>query len=92
MLGTKQKYATDVLDFDLDYADWITPGDTILTVTTSVLPAAVLLVDSAQIASPQVKVWLSGGVADATYEVFVTAATAGGRVKIESFKVRVKGL
>ena len=90
MLGIKQKRPADVLDFDVDYEDWLTDDDTITTVTTTVSPAGELVVDSVQVSSPNVKVWVSGGVDGLTYEIEVTAATTGGRVKVECFKIRVK--
>ena len=91
MLGIKQKRPADVLDFDLAYDDWLTDDDTITTVTTAVTPPGELVVDSVQVSNPEVKVWVSGGVDGSTYEIEVTAATSGGRVKVECFKIRVKG-
>lgn len=90
MLGIKQKRPADVLDFDVDYEDWLTDDDTITTVTTSVSPSGELVVDSVQVSNPDVKVWVSGGNNGSTYDIEVTAATTGGRVKVECFKVRVK--
>ena len=90
MLGIKQKNPADVLDFDLSYGSWLTEDDTITTVTTEVMPAGELIVDSVQISSPDVKVWVSGGQDGSAYEIEVTAATTGGRVKVECFKIRVK--
>ena len=90
MLGIKPKNPADVLDFDVTYEDWITDDDTITTVTTSVAPAGELVVDSVQVSNPEVKVWVSGGVNGSTYDIEVTAATTGGRVKVECFKIRVK--
>lgn len=91
MLGIKQKRPADVLDFDVDYEDWLTDDDTITTVTTSVTPSGQLAVQSVQVSNPQVKVWVSGGNDGSTYDIEVTAATNGGRVKVECFKIRVKG-
>jgi len=90
MLGIKQKRPADVLDFDVDYEDWLTDDDTITTVTTSVSPSGELAVDSVQVSNPEVKVWVSGGENGSTYDIEVTAATTGGRVKVECFKIRVK--
>lgn len=90
MLGTKQKAPGDVLDYDVPYGDWITADDTITTVTTSVSPEGELAVNSVQISSPDVKVWVSGGVSGETYEIKITAGTEAGRVKEECFKIRVK--
>jgi len=91
MHGIKQKRPADVLDFDLTYEDWITDDDTITTVTTAVTPPGELEVDSVQVSNPEVKVWVSGGEDGSTYDIEVTAATNGGRVKVECFKIRVKG-
>jgi len=90
MLGIKQKRPADVLDFDITYEDWLTDDDTITTVTTSVSPSGELAVDSVQVSNPEVKVWVSGGENGSTYDIEVTAATTGGRVKVECFKIRVK--
>jgi len=90
MLGIKQKRPVDVLDYDISYDDWLTDDDEITTVVTNVSPAGELLVDSVQVSSPQVKVWLSGGVSGSTYDVDVTVSTKGTRVKEECFKIRVK--
>lgn len=90
MLGIKIKRPADVLDFDITYGDWITDDDTITTVVTSVAPLGQLKVDSVQVSSPDIKLWLSGGVDGGTYEIEVIASTSGGRVKEECFKVRVK--
>ena len=90
MLGIKQKRPADVLDFDVDYEDWLTDDDTITTVTTTVSPAGELVVDSVQVSNPEVKVWVSGGEDGSTYDIKVTASTSGGRVKEECFKIRVK--
>lgn len=90
MLGTKQKRPADVLDFDVDYEDWLTDDDEITTVTTHVTPSGQLAVQSVQVDNPVVKVWLTGGVIGSTYDIEVTASTSAGRVKVECFKVRVK--
>ena len=90
MLGIKQKRPSDVLDYDITYEDWLTDSDEITTVVTNVQPAGELIVQSVQVSSPQVKVWLSGGVDGSTYDVQVTISTEGTRVKEECFKVRVR--
>lgn len=90
MLGIKQKRPADVLDYDITYEDWLTDDDTITTVVTNVQPSGELIVESVQVSSPQVKVWLSGGNDGESYDVQVTVSTDGTRVKEECFKIRVK--
>lgn len=89
MLGTFIKNSDDTLDYDLSFKKWIDAGDTIQTASATV-EGSELAVDSVSVSSPSVKVWLSGGVDGKTYTVEVTATTAGGRVKEECFKIRIR--
>lgn len=87
-----QKQPGDQLDYDLDFSDWITASDTITgAVATSSVPAELNIV-SVVVASPMVKVWVSGGVSGATYKVTATITTAEGRIKELEFKIRVRDL
>lgn len=94
MLGNVQKQPADTLDYDVDFGKWLPDDDEILTVvataTTIDGEATPLVIDSVQVASPIVKVWLSGGTDGSGYVVTVTIATAGGRIKETEFKLRVK--
>lgn len=90
MLGVRQKRPADVLDYDIEFEDWLTDDDTITTVASDVSPAGGLVVDSVQIVGTSIKVWVSGGVLNTTYDVSITVSTQGGRVKEECFKVRVR--
>ena len=90
MLSQQQKSPVDVLDYDISFKDWLTDDDTITTVVSAVEPSGALAVDSVTVSSPDVKVWVSGGVDGATYEVKITASTTAGRVKKVCFKIRVK--
>lgn len=93
MLQTLQKQPADKLDYDVDYGSFLPDGDEITTVTAVVEeidPLTDLVVDSVQVESPVVKVWLSGGLSGSTYKVTVTAATSGGRIKEQDFKIRVR--
>lgn len=96
MLGVKIKQPADQLDYDIDYSKWLPDDDEILTVETRVDPpfdedtGTGVVVDSAHVDSPFVKVWCSGGENGETYKVTVIVATRGGRVKEEEFKIRVR--
>lgn len=94
MLGTTQKQPADQLDYDVDFEKWIPEDD---TVTSAIAVASTidddatpLVVDSVQLSGTIVKVWLSGGTDGQSYTVTVTASTAGGRIKEEEFKIRVR--
>lgn len=89
ILGSYVKQPADVLDYDVDYTDFLNGEDTLSTKTVTVSPTG-LTVDSSVIAGDRVKVWLSGGTNGITYKVTVTATTTDGRVKQDEFKVKVK--
>jgi hypothetical protein len=93
MLGIVQKRPADVLDYDIEFADWIADlGDSdTITVATAVLDVTgELVIDSTQISGSIVKIWLSGGVDGSTYVVTLSITTAAGRFKEVDFKVRVR--
>lgn len=91
MLGTYTKQPVEVLDYDVDYADWLESGDYVVSATAVPSPAG-LTIGMITVLSPRVKVWASGGVDGVTYKVTVTATTHDGRVKQDEFRIRVKDL
>ncbi len=90
ILDTYTKQPAEVLDYDIDYTDWLEAGDIIVGKTVTVDTG--LNIDSSSIfgASLKVKVWLSGGTHGTTYKVTVTITTLLGMVKQDEFKIRVK--
>lgn len=94
MLGTQTKQPADQLDYDVDFSKWLPDDDEItsaIAVTTEIVDETTpLVVESVQITSQVVKVWINGGVDGSTYTVTVTASTVGGRIKETEFKIRVK--
>ena len=92
-----QKQPADVLDYDLDFSDWLTGSDTITGAvatasTTETADPADLMVNSTQIVGQNVKVWVSAGVSGRSYKVTTTITTSEGRVKQLEFKIRVRDL
>jgi hypothetical protein len=86
------KQPADQLDYDLDFSDWITEGDTITgAVAVSSVPAE-LVIQSVSVSEQIVKVWATGGETGSTYQVTVTVTTDQGRIKELDFKIRVKEL
>jgi len=89
-IGTFEKQPNEVLDYDIDCADWLATGDNIVGITaTSDVPAE-LVVDLIVNNDPQAKIWLSGGVDGTTYQVEASITTGDGRKKEAEFVVRVK--
>jgi hypothetical protein len=89
ILGNFTKQPVDVLDYDIDYSDWLTTGDNVESVTVVAEPTG-LTVDNKFVNDPRVKIYLSGGSDGATYKITVTTTTADGRVKQDEFKLKVK--
>ncbi len=89
ILGTFVKQPADRLDYDVDYTDWLTVGDSIESTVVSVSPAT-LTIDSTFNNTPRIKIWLFGGVDKVRYKVTLTSTTADGRVKQDEFLVVVK--
>lgn len=92
ILGNFTKQPVDVVDYDIDYSEWLSEGDTIESATVTVAPATNLAIDSVFVNDPRIKIWVSGGTNSVTYKVTVTATTADGRVKQDEFRVKVKDI
>ena len=87
ILGTFTKQPADTTDYDLDYIDWLTAGD---NVQSMVVTADAGITTSHFVADPRVKIWVSGGMAGATYKVTCTMTSADGRIRQDEFKIRCK--
>ncbi len=90
ILDTYTKQPAEVLDYDIDYTDWLETGDTIASKTVTAETG--LTVDSSAIwgADKKVKVWLSGGTDATTYKVTVTIVTVAGCTKEDEFRMKIK--
>ena len=95
VIGKDSKQPNEVLDWDVNFADWMRPGDDIDTVQADIRLLAgpdtdPLTVDQIQNTSHMSKVWLRGGAAGARYRVQLRANTIYGRVKEAEFDISVK--
>lgn len=90
IIGMAQKQPDEYLDYNVDFTDWMPDGDTIASAAATVSPAGELDVDTVSIATPIVKFWAAGGVTGKTYKITVKITTAGGRVKEDEIKIRVR--
>lgn len=91
-MNTYTKQPADQLDYDVDFSKWLPDGDTVTTAVATVDIEDELVIDTIQVSSQIVKVWLSAGTDGSTYTVTVTASTSGGRVKETEFKMRIREL
>lgn len=90
-LGSFIKQPVEVIDYDIDYSQWLTVGDNVESCVVTVDTAG-LDIDATFINDPRVKIWVSGGVNGVTYKVTATTTTADGRVKQDEFRVKVKDI
>lgn len=89
VLGTFTKQPTEVLDYDVSFADWLGGrSDLPQTATTTVDPGLTLV--SSTLIGQTVKVVLSGGLNGGKYKVTVHLTTDTGLVKEADFFVRIK--
>lgn len=88
ILDTQPKQPSEVLDYDVDYVDWLIAPDTIAS-HVAFSDAGITIQNSSQLGSA-VKVWLAGGTHGAQYKVTVRITTTVGRQKESEFIVKVK--
>ncbi|MEY9435574.1 phage fiber-tail adaptor protein [Bradyrhizobium elkanii] len=83
-----KKGAAERLDWLIGFADWLIDGDTI---TAADAPISTGLDVEANIeGGTAVRLWISGGEAGVSYLLRLKITTAGGRVRNECVRVRVK--
>lgn len=87
MASCMRKAPDDQLDYDVDFSRWLPDSDSLASVTATADTGLDVL--SASISGQVAKVWLAGGTLGVTYGVDVTVTTAEGRIKTESFNLRI---
>lgn len=100
ILGTFYKQPAEALDYDVDFTEFLSDGDTLVSVGNPPVPSPldVVVSPSGLTLGPTVvtnngktiKQWLSGGTNGARYKITLTATSNAGRVKQVEFVVRVK--
>lgn len=89
ILGIFTKQPTEVLDYDIDYTSALDSGDTIAAQTVTA-DTGITVDTSLIVGGVKVKIWLSGGTTGNTYKVTATITTAGGRVRQDEIKIKVR--
>ncbi len=99
ILGRFYKQPAETLDYDIDFSEFLSDGDLIVTTGTppvpsplnvSVTPSGMTLGPTFVLNGKVVKQWLSGGTNGVKYKVTLTITSNAGRVKQVEFVVRVK--
>ena len=88
ILGRFTKQPSEVLDYDVDYSDWLEGEDVVDSISVVVDPGITL--EGHFLQGPVAKVVLSGGVSGNKYKVTVRASTENQLVKEADFLVVVK--
>ena len=99
-MQTFTKQPTEILPYDIDFAEWIagiTGGDEVESATCTVVTASsglttALTIDSVLLVTDtqRFKVWVSGGTNGVTYKLTLVMLTEAGRRKEVDFRIKIK--
>lgn len=100
IIGKFIKQPAETLDYDIDFAEFFTDGDTIVSAGTPPVPVPLdVVIDKPGMTlgptfvlngGTMLKQWLVGGTSGVKYKVTVTVTSNAGRVKQVEFVVQVK--
>lgn len=99
ILGRFYKQPAETLDFDIDFSEFLSDGDSLVTTGNPPVPSPLSVVVDQDgltlgptyvLAGNTIKQWLSGGTDGVKYKITLTATSNAGRVKQVEFVVRVK--
>ena len=85
---TFDKDPDSVLDYTLDFTNWLVDTDTISTIVVTADTG--ITVDSSSNTTTTATAWLSGGTAGTAYDVTYHVNTAGGRQVDRTIRIRVR--
>lgn len=88
MPQTFLKDADAVLDFGVDWSNWLEDGDTISSSSWTVTPSTITT-DSTENTTTVAKIWLSGGLTGTTYTATNRIVTSDGRTEDRSIYIKV---
>lgn len=86
------KDPNDIIDYLVDWSDWLSDGDTIAS-STWIVPAGITK-DSDTFTNTTTTIWLSGGTAGQSYSLTNRIVTSNNppRTKDKTITIRVKEL
>lgn len=99
LIGKFTKQPVEVLDYDIDFSEFLSDGDTLVTIgdppvpsplNVTVSPSGLTLGLTVVRDSKVIKQWVSGGTDGQKYKITITATSNAGRVVQVEFIVRVK--
>jgi hypothetical protein len=83
------KSPADVLDFDIDFARWLTTDDRIVGAVATI-SGSNATVDRTDHSDTAAKVWVSGGVDGETGHISVVVTTLEERIKEFCFHLKIR--
>lgn len=93
ILGRFTKQPAEVLDYDVQFSDWFeNREDTYVSHTTEVEDGITMVSSELLPGTTTIRVILSGGTNNASYQVTVLLTTSSGVVKEADFIVKVKAI
>lgn len=87
-MNTFTKQSTELLDYKLDFSEWLAGGDTISS-TDETIPDGLTL-DKKVTDSTMVTLFIKGGTDGETYKVTSKVTTTSGLIKEVDFQIKVK--
>ncbi|CAB4155077.1 hypothetical protein UFOVP653_69 [uncultured Caudovirales phage] len=99
ILGRFFKQPAESLDYDIDFSQFLSDGDSLVTtgnppvpspLSVTATPSGLTLGPTFVINGKTIKQWLSGGTDGVRYKITLTATSNAGRIKQVEFVVRVK--
>lgn len=96
-IGSITKQPAEVLDYDIDFSEWLRAGDTLETINVDITRLDGVAISTDDLATkyvinstPIAKVWLEKGLGGQSYKVEVTTTTREGRTKQVELRARVR--
>jgi len=91
ILAIYQMQPSDKLDYDINYTDFLTDGDTILSATVTATPNDLVIGGPTIIdAARRLKIFVSGVDDGVKYKLDITMTSALGRIKQDEIIIRGK--
>ncbi len=89
MSTVMEKKPGELLDYEIDFARWLSESDIIVDASATIDDGTATL-DRVVFSESQVQVWIHGGEDGESASVRVSATTEQGRVKEFCFRLRVR--
>ena len=80
---------SEILDYDVDFTDWLALGDSVESTVVSSKPTGLIIGITADTTDIP-KIWVSGGIDKVRYTISTVATTTQGRSKEVNFQIKIK--